>query len=116
MLCPEPQGRANGCSNWDDGCWGLGGGARGNSGVRWEHSWRVCKSKLFLFFKINLFINLLTFWLRWVFVAVCGLSLVAVSGGYSWLLCVRFLSRWLLLLRSTGPRLTGFSSCSTRAQ
>ena len=23
------------------------------------------------------------FWLHWVFVAVCGLSLVAVSGGYS---------------------------------
>ena len=23
------------------------------------------------------------FWLCWVFVAVCGLSLVAVSGGYS---------------------------------
>ena len=23
------------------------------------------------------------FWLRWVFVAACGLSLVAASGGYS---------------------------------
>ena len=33
---------------------------------------------LFSFFFINLFIYL---WLCWVFVAVCGLSLVAVSGG-----------------------------------
>ena len=33
---------------------------------------------------IYLFINLLIyFWLHWVFVAPCGLSLVAVSGGYS---------------------------------
>ena len=32
------------------------------------------------FFLINLFIYL---WLPWVFVAVRGLSLVAVSGGYS---------------------------------
>ena len=56
------------------------------------------------------------FWLRWVFIAVCGLSLVAVSGGYSSLWCVGFSLRWLLLLRSTGCRHTGFSSCSTRAQ
>ena len=28
--------------------------------------------------------------LRWVFVAACGLSLVAASGGYSSLLCVGF--------------------------
>ena len=47
--------------------------------------------------------------LHWVFVAVLGLSLVAVSGGYSSL-------RWLLLLRSTGSRRTGFSSCSMWAQ
>ena len=30
-----------------------------------------------------LFFNLLNFWLCWAFVAVCGLSLVAASGGYS---------------------------------
>ena len=41
------------------------------------------------------------FWLRWVFVAACGLSLA--SGGYS-------------LLRSTGSRCAGFSSYGTRAQ
>ena len=44
------------------------------------------------------------FWLRWVFVAVRWLSLVAVSGGYSLLRCTGFSLRWLLLLQSTGSR------------
>ena len=37
------------------------------------------------FKKINLFIYfiLFYFWLPWVFIAACGLSLVAVSRGYS---------------------------------
>ena len=47
------------------------------------------------------------FWLHWVFVAVCGLSLVAASGGYSSLQCVGLLW-WLLLLQSTGSRRAGF--------
>ena len=51
------------------------------------------------------------FWLRWVFIAVRGLSLVAASGGYSSLRCAGFSLRWLLLLWSTGFRCTGFSSC-----
>ena len=42
--------------------------------------------------------------LHWVFVAACGLSLVAVSGGYSLLRCVGFSLRWLLLLQSMGSR------------
>ena len=47
-------------------------------------------SLLLLFFnrvflkKINIFIY---FWLHWVFVAACGLSLVVVSGGYSVAVC-----------------------------
>ena len=69
------------------------------------------------FFFFNKFIYLFTyFWLHWVFVAERGLSLVAVSGGYSSLLCVGFSLRWLLLWPSTGSRHAGFSSCSTRAQ
>ena len=36
--------------------------------------------------------------LYWVFVAVRGLSLVAVSGGYSSLRCTGFSLRWLLLV------------------
>ena len=51
------------------------------------------------------------FWLHWIFVAARGLSLVVVSGGYSLLWCAGFSLRWLLLLRSTGSRSTGFSSC-----
>ena len=43
-----------------------------------------------LFFKINLFILFIYFWLRWVFVAARGLSLVEVSGGYSSLRCAGF--------------------------
>ena len=60
--------------------------------------------------KICLFI----FWLHWVFVAVCGLSLVAASRGYSSLWCTAFSLRWLLLLRSTGSRHVGFSSYDVR--
>ena len=44
-----------------------------------------------------------------------GFPLVAASGGYSSLWC-GLLMRWLLLLRSTGSRRTGFSSCGAWAQ
>ena len=64
-------------------------------------------------FKNFLFIY---FWLCWVFVAARGLSLVAVSGGYSSLRCVGLSLWWLLLLRSMGSKHAGFSSCGTRAQ
>ena len=63
---------------------------------------------------IYLFIYL--FRLRWVFVAVCRLSLVEASWGYSLLRRMGFSLRWLLVLRSTGSRHAGFSSCSTWAQ
>ena len=56
------------------------------------------------------------FWLRWVFIAARGLSLVAASGGYSSLQCVGFSLRQLLLLWSMGSRRMGFSSCGTWAQ
>ena len=36
-----------------------------------------------LFFLEDLFIYIIYFWLRWVFVAARGLSLVVASGGYS---------------------------------
>ena len=45
-----------------------------------------------------------------------GFSLVAASRGYSLLQCTGFSLRWLLLLRRTGSRCAGFSSCGTRAQ
>ena len=60
------------------------------------------------FLKINVFIYLsIYFWLRWVFVAVHGLSLDAASGGYSLLRCTGFSLQWFLLLWSTGSRRTG---------
>ena len=72
------------------------------------------KSDLFfiIFLKFILFIY---FWLHWVFVAARGLSLVAASGGYSSLQCVGFSLWWLLLLRSSGFRPVGFSSCGSWA-
>ena len=65
------------------------------------------------FLKINL---LIYFWLRWVFVAMRGLSLAAVSGGYSSFQCAGFSLQWFLLLRSTSSRCVGFSSCGMQAQ
>ena len=66
-------------------------------------------------FPDNLLLFLFLFWLHWVFVAVRGLSLVAVSGGYSSLRCAGFSLRWLLLLQSMGSRHAGFSSCGSQA-
>ena len=74
--------------------------------------------RIFYFFKkVYLFIYLFIyyFWLRWVFVAVHGLSLVAASRGYTLLQCAGFSLWWLLLLWSIGSRHTGFSSCNTWA-
>ena len=56
-----------------------------------------------------------SFWLHWVFVAVCRLSLIAASGGYSSLRCSGFPLWRLLSLWSMGSRHTGFSSCGSRA-
>ena len=74
--------------------------------------------KFFIFNKLILFIY---FWLHWLFVAGCGLSLVASSGGHSSLWCAGFSMLWLLLLRSTGSRAQasvvvahGLSSCGSR--
>ena len=56
------------------------------------------------FFKFYLFIY---FWLRWVFVSVRGLSLVAASGGHSSSRCAGLSLSRPLLLRSTGSRRGG---------
>ena len=69
----------------------------------------------FFFFLIYVFILFISFWLRWVFLAACVLSLVAASRGYSSLWCAGFSLWWLFLLRSSGSRHAGFSSCGLRA-
>ena len=59
------------------------------------------------------------FWLCWVFVSVCGLSLVAASRGHSSSRCAGLSLSRPLLLRSTGSRCAGSVvvahglSCST---
>ena len=66
----------------------------------------LCRTSFF--FLINLFIYLFIYlWLRWVFIAAHGLSLVAASGDYSWLQCTGVSLWWLLLLQSTGCRCVG---------
>ena len=60
----------------------------------------------FLFFKKLL----IYFWLLWVFVAACRLSLAVSSRSYSSLQCMGFSLWWLLLLWGMGCRCLGFSS------
>ena len=86
----------------------------------WVYFWPLCSFHssvcLSFFFKHFLkFILFIYFWLHWVFVAARGLSLVAVSGGYSLLQCTGFSLQWLLLLQSTGSRRVGFSRCDAWA-
>ena len=85
----------------------------GPAELRAEEGHRVGLGFFCFCFLINLFIY---FWLRGVFVAANGLSLVAASGGYSSLWCVGFSLWWLRLLQSMGSRHAGFSRCSTLAQ
>ena len=70
----------------------------------------------FIYLCFMFYVLFIYFWLHWVFVAACGLSRVALSGGYSSLRCAGFSLPWFLLLQSVGSRRTGFSSCGTRAQ
>ena len=77
----------------------------------------MCYNFCHLFKNIYLFIYLfIYFWLRWVFIAARGLSLVVVSRGHSSLRRTGFSLWWLLLLWSTGSRCVGFSSCGMWAQ
>ena len=72
------------------------------------HTWDWTR----LFSSIDLFVTvpshslkkffLIYFWLPWVFVAACDISLVEPSRGYSSLWCMSFPLGWLLLWRSTG--------------
>ena len=81
------------------------------------HSFRVVKNnikKFYYYFYIFIYL-FIYFWLHWVFVAVCGLSLVAANGGYSLLWCMGFSLQWLLWLQGMGSRRAAFSSCGSRA-
>ena len=80
------------------------------------HTVPICREAGNDMWLCHAFFGCICFWSCWVFVAVHGLSLVATSRGYSWLQCVGISSWRLLLLWSTGSRLSGFSTCSTWAQ
>ena len=67
------------------------------------------------FFFFNIYFIYYYFFLAVLGVCYCAqLSLVAASGGYSSLGCAGFSLRWLLLLRSSGSRHVGFSSCGSQ--
>ena len=68
-----------------------------------------------LFVCLNLFIYLFIFGHVGSSLLRASFLLVVVSGGYSSLQCVGFSLQWLLLLRSTGSRRAGFSSCGSWA-
>ena len=103
---------------------GVGGVGRQKTGCRDNqrataiiHKKQPCLLTQSFFFNKFIYLFLfIYFWLCWVLVAAHGLFLVAASGGYSSLQCVGFSSQGLLLLQSTGSRLTSFSTCGTRAQ
>ena len=59
----------------------------------------------------HLYTYLFYFWLCWVFVAVCGLSLVVASGHYSSLQRAGFSLQWHL---PRAPEHVGFSSCAQK--
>ena len=55
-----------------------------------------------IFFQFFFFFNFIYFWLHWVFVAMCGLSLVALSGA-------------TLCYGAQASHCNGFSCCRARA-
>ena len=52
----------------------------------------------YIFFFLDFIYLFIYFWLHWVFIAVHGLSLVAVSGGHSSLRCAGFSLLWLVFV------------------
>ena len=74
---------------------------------------------MFVYFTLSewffLILFLFYFWLCWVFLAARGLSLAAASQGYPIVRCPGLSPCWLFLLRRTGSRCMGFSSCGARA-
>ena len=62
-----------------------------------------------------LFYLFIYFWLPWVFIAACGLSLILGSRGYSSLRSTGFSLWGLLLSSSMGLGGASFNSCDARA-
>ena len=96
---PEGQLHPKADSQWNMiiGCWMAG-------------VWATCLLTNIFFFRLSVYS-----WLHWVFTAVHRPSLAAGSGGYPLLQRSGSPSRWLLLLWARALRLTGCSSCGSRA-
>ena len=75
--------------------------------MNWKNKYFLEDYRNHSFFFAEDFCVFVYFWLCWVSVAACKLSLVAESRGSSPLWCVGFLLLWLLLLCSAGSRCPG---------
>ena len=64
----------------------------------------VCIIVLCVSFLSNFYLCIYLFWLHWVFIAACGLSLVVANRGYSIVVVGGFSLQWLLLLQNTVSR------------
>ena len=73
----------------------------------WQMTFLIFLLHFFSFFFFKLFTCYLFLAVLWVFIALFGLSLVGVRGGYSSLQCTGFSLWWLLLLQSTGSKACG---------
>ena len=82
---------------------------------KWNKTNACILDKFTRAWSLKMFCFLINFWLRWVFVTLHDLCLVAASGGYSSLRCVGFSLQWLLLLQSMDSRCMSFSSCGSWA-
>ena len=69
---------------------------------------------LWLYSKYNLY-SLIYFWLYWVLIPACRLSLVWVSGGYCQVAVPGLSLQWLLLCGPWAPGHSGSSSCVSQA-
>ena len=74
-----------------------------------EHTYTVpyllqCDIHIHFFTIVTIILYFIHSWLCWLFLAFCGLSLVAVSRVYSLLQSMGFSLWWLLLFWSTGSR------------
>lgn len=81
------------------------------------HFLKMMKPKVIIYMKIHkLFLKILfiCFWLHWVFIVACWLSLIAASGSYSSLGCTGFSLGQLLFLQSMGSRCSGFRVVACR--
>ena len=57
----------------------------------WLFMWYISPENMLLIENPDFFFFLIYFWLHWVFIAACGLSVVAARGSYSSLRCAGLL-------------------------